>query len=153
MRGLNFGRTLPKISFGKINMNAKILFVDDEQNVLDGLRRLLHPKYNVFTALGGEDGLRVMASSGPFSVIIADMRMPKMNGIEFLTKAKQVDPLAVLMMLTGNADRETAQDAVQKGKVFQFLTKPCTEDRLIKAIESGIEMGILDRKLSQINAA
>ncbi len=134
-------------------MTAKILFVDDEQNVLDGLRRLLYGKFEVTIALGGEEGLKAMSQNGPFEVIVADMRMPKMNGIEFLTKAKAQDKDAVLIMLTGNADRETAQDAVFKGKVFQFLTKPCTEERLIKAITAAIEMRALDQQLHKLNAA
>ena len=134
------------------NPLVKVLFVDDEQFVLDGIRRQLHNKYEVLTALGGQRGLEVITQHRPIPVIVADMRMPEMNGIEFLVQAGALDPKATLIMLTGNADRQTAIDAGAQGRVFQFLTKPCTEHDMIAAIEASLNLASLEAKLKQIKS-
>lgn len=131
-------------------MKPKVLVVDDEQFVIDGIRRLLHPRFEVHGATSGDAGLTTMKTSGPFEIVIADMRMPKMNGIEFLTKARIADPNAIYMMLTGNADHATAVDAVEVGHVFQFLAKPCSEGELEKALSSALELHALQTKLDTI---
>ena len=116
----------------------KILLVDDEPNVLSGYKRGLRNRFNVFTAEGGEKGLELIDSSGPFAVVVADMRMPVMDGVQFLKKVKRLVPETTRMMLTGNADQETAMQAVNVGSIFRFLTKPCTSNDLIAALAMGI---------------
>jgi response regulator RpfG family c-di-GMP phosphodiesterase len=117
----------------------KILFVDDDANLLASCRRTFHRKYNVTTAEGGDEGLRTLRDDGPFAVVFADMRMPGMNGIQFLAWAKDVSPDTVRIMLTGNADLSTALEAVNEGAIFRFLTKPCPAEVLTLAVEAGIE--------------
>ena len=117
----------------------KILLVDDEQSVLDGFHRQLYKKFNIETALGGHEGLKKIADSGPFAVIISDMRMPVMDGVTFLTEVRKAAPESVRMMLTGNADQQTAIDAINRGSIFRFLTKPCSPENLSGAIDAGIE--------------
>ena len=90
-------------------MSSKILFVDDDANLLAACRRSLRGRFEVETALGGPQGLQLVSSSEPFAVILADMRMPGMDGIEFLRKVKDLAPDSVRMMLTGNADMDTAE--------------------------------------------
>ena len=119
-------------------MAQKILLVDDEQNVLDGLQRLFRKEFSLETACGGEAGLALMASSGPFAVVVSDMRMPGMNGIQFLMAARERHPETVRLMLTGNSDIKTAIDAVNEGHVFRFLTKPCPDEILRGALRAGI---------------
>lgn len=119
-------------------MTAKLLFVDDDQNVLNGMQRGLRKHFHVSTALGAADGLRCLQDDGPFAVIVADMQMPDMNGVQFLAQAKELAPDSVRLMLTGNADQATAIDAVNHGGVFRFLTKPCSADALVEALQSGI---------------
>jgi response regulator RpfG family c-di-GMP phosphodiesterase len=119
-------------------MNAKILLVDDETNILDGLRRLLGKEFSIETATSGEMGLSVLMESGPFAVVVSDMRMPGMNGVQFLTKVRERWPDTVRLMLTGNADIQTAIDAVNEGCVFRFLTKPCPENILKPALQAGL---------------
>jgi response regulator RpfG family c-di-GMP phosphodiesterase len=119
-------------------MNAKILLVDDEPNILDGLRRLLGKEFPVVTATGGEAAFKVLAESGPFAVVMSDMRMPGINGVQFLTAVRERWPETVRLMLTGNADIQTAIDAVNEGCVFRFLTKPCPENVLKGALQSGL---------------
>lgn len=103
----------------------KILFVDDEVNVLDSMRRQLRKRYDIVTASSGREALEKMKTDGPFAVVISDMRMPEMDGIQLLKEIKDLYPETVRMMLTGNADQETATEAVNQGQIFRFLTKPC----------------------------
>jgi len=113
--------------------------VDDEQSILDGFHRQLRKKYNIETAISGHEGLKKIAASGPFTVIVSDMRMPVMDGITFLMEVRRRAPESVRMMLTGNADQQTAIDAINRGAIFRFLTKPCSHENLSEAIDAGIE--------------
>ena len=88
-------------------MSEKILFVDDEPNVLQSIQRQLRKRFDMVTAEGGEEALRILKEQGPFAVIVSDMRMPGMNGVELLAQAKDLHPDTVRLMLTGNADQET----------------------------------------------
>ncbi len=116
-----------------------VLFVDDDANILSAYQRQLRKQYRIETRLGGEEGLDAIRTSKPFAVIIADMRMPGMDGVEFLRKAMRLSPDSVRMMLTGNADQQTAIDAVNEGHIFRFLTKPCAPEVLAKSLAAGIE--------------
>ncbi|MCA9279817.1 MAG: response regulator [Phycisphaeraceae bacterium] len=120
-------------------MPSSILYVDDEQNILDACRRSLGRKYNITTALGPIEGLNLIKSKGPFAVILSDMRMPEMNGVEFICAARKLSPDTVCMMLTGNADQQTATDAINEGHVFRFMTKPCPSDMLANAFDAAIK--------------
>ena len=119
-------------------MTKKVLFVDDEPNVLQSIRRSLRKSFDVDTAEGGQEALDKIASNGSYAVIVSDMRMPGMNGVEFLSEAKKRAPDTVRMMLTGNADQQTAVDAVNHGDIFRFMNKPCGPDELTTALNSGI---------------
>lgn len=116
----------------------KILFVDDEPNVLAAFQRQLRKQFNVETALGPIEGLAVLQNHRDYAVVVADMRMPEMNGVEFLAKVKEMAPDIVRMMLTGNADQSTAIDAINQGNIFRFLSKPCPSEALIGALEAGL---------------
>ncbi|GAB4455039.1 MAG: response regulator [Anaerolineae bacterium] len=120
-------------------MSAKILLVDDEPHVLSGYQRRLGDQFDLLTAPGGVEGLAAMAESGPFAVVVADMRMPVMNGIQFLQQVKQEAPDTVRVMLTGNADMQTAIDAVNSGSIFKFLTKPCPIELFTETLYDGIK--------------
>lgn len=117
----------------------KILVVDDEPNILEALQRQCRKKFHVYTALGGEQGLTMVRTVGPFAVIISDCRMPSMDGIQFLGLVRKIAPHTVRMMLTGNTDLETAMKAVNQGEIFRFLTKPCGPETFEKALEDGIK--------------
>jgi len=117
----------------------KILFVDDEPSVLSGYQRLLHREFDVSIASGGEQGLASIRTDGPFAVVISDMRMPGMNGAQFLSQVRDQAPDTVRMLLTGYADLNSAMDAVNQGNIFRFLTKPCEKEILAKAIDTGLE--------------
>lgn len=121
-------------------MSSKVLCVDDEPNLLQGLRRQFHGKLLLDIAVGPEEGLKALAATGPYAVVVADMSMPVMNGAEFLAQVKQRSPDTVRIMLTGNADQETATLAVNKGSVFRFLNKPCPAAELLAVIQEGIAL-------------
>jgi response regulator RpfG family c-di-GMP phosphodiesterase len=120
-------------------MLDKILFVDDEPAVLDGYQRLLHREFDVSIASSADQGLAWIRTNGPYAVVISDMRMPGMNGAQFLSHVRQKVPDTVRMLLTGYADLNAAMDAVNEGNIFRFLTKPCEKDILAKAIVTGVE--------------
>lgn len=120
-------------------MSEKILFVDDEPAVLDGYRRLLGRELALDTAVGSELGLAAIAQSGPYGVVVSDMRMPQMDGAQFLAEVRKLAPSTVRMALTGYADIDTAMYAVNEGHIFRFLTKPCSRENLLKSVESAFD--------------
>ncbi len=108
----------------------KIIFVDDEPNILEGLRRMLRSlrnEYEMHFAAGGKEALAIMEGSR-FDVVISDMRMPGMDGAEFLETVQKRHPHAIRIMLTGQADEHSILRTV--GVVHQFLAKPCDPERL-----------------------
>ncbi|MDY6932836.1 MAG: response regulator [Spirochaetota bacterium] len=136
-------------------MDEKILFVDDDANILSSFKRQLRNKYNLVTAESGIQGIAALTEDGPFAVVVSDFRMPEMDGIEFLSKAREISPDTVRLMLTGQADMESSIKAINEGNIFRFLTKPCYMNDLKNALNAGIEQyrlitaerEILDRTL------
>lgn len=120
-------------------MVAPVLFVDDEENILSGIKRQLRKQYAVTTALSGAEALELIRHADQeFAVIVSDMRMPGMDGVEFLHQAKELSPYSVRLMLTGNADQQTAIDAVNRGAVFRFMNKPCPVSLLVESVEAAL---------------
>lgn len=119
-------------------MNQRVLFVDDEPNVLEGIQRTLRKQVELLTASSGAEALRLIGESGPFAVVISDMRMPAMNGAQFLAKVREQEPDTVRMILSGHADLEATIAAVNEGHIYRFLTKPCPTDRLLAAVEDAL---------------
>jgi CheY-like chemotaxis protein len=124
-------------------MTEKVLCVDDDANILAAYQRQLRKVFDLEVATGPEEGLKAVTTAGPFAVVLADLNMPGMNGIEFLKAVKAHSPDTIRMMLTGNADVSTAMEAVNTGNIFRFLTKPCSPDVLSTALQAGIEQYFL----------
>ena len=124
-------------------MNRKILFVDDDSNILQGYKRILRKDFDIYLAAGGEEAIEAIANNGNFAVIVSDMRMPEMDGVEFLAIAGELAPSSVRVMLTGDAGQQTAMDAVNEGMVFRFLTKPCSIESIVKVLNAAIEQHLL----------
>jgi CheY-like chemotaxis protein len=120
-------------------MSERILLVDDEPQVLEGIQRSLRKQVEMQTATSGVEGLRLLAQEGPFAVVISDMRMPGMSGTQFLAKVREQNPDVVRMILSGQADLQATIDAVNEGHIYRFLSKPCAADRLLIAIEDGLK--------------
>jgi len=119
-------------------MNEKILCVDDEPRILSAMQRQLGEQFDVTAAEGATAALKMIASDGPFAVVVSDLRMPGMDGIHLLGEVKKRAPDSVRIMLTGFADLQATVDAVNEGNIFRFLTKPCPPETLAGALEAGI---------------
>lgn len=120
-------------------MNDRILCVDDDPNILHAYQRALRKQFRLEPALGGKEGLEAIRTQGPYAVIVADMRMPEMDGVQLLANVRKYSPDTVRMMLTGNADQQTATDAVNEGHIFRFLNKPCPPEIFAKALTAALE--------------
>jgi response regulator RpfG family c-di-GMP phosphodiesterase len=117
-----------------------VLCADDEQGVLDGLARTLRSRYRVTTALGGQDALEALRSAEePFAVVVSDLRMPGMNGVEMLRRARAGYPDTVRVLLTGYADLDAATAAINEGHVFRLLFKPIGPEDLTSALDDAVE--------------
>jgi FixJ family two-component response regulator len=119
-------------------MSDRILLVDDDSNVLDGYRRGLGREFLLETATGGDQALPLIEKNGPYAVIVSDMRMPGMSGTQLLSAVKSAAPDTVRIMLTGQADMETAIDAINEGNIFRFLRKPCTREAMAKTLTAAL---------------
>jgi len=119
-------------------MADRILCVDDDPNILEGYKRQLRKEFELATAVGPEQGLRMVTEQGPFAVVVSDLQMPGMNGVEFLAQVRAHEPDTVRMLLTGNAELQAAIDAINQGQIFRFLTKPCTSELLGGALNAAL---------------
>jgi CheY-like chemotaxis protein len=131
----------PKAAVGAVRKKPSILFVDDEERVLNALRMLFHQTYDVTVATGGEEALQ-LAKSRPFHVIVSDQRMPGMLGVELLRELKVVAPNSVRMLLTGYSDLAAIVGSVNDGEVFRFVSKPWNQDDLQATIGEAVTIAI-----------
>jgi putative nucleotidyltransferase with HDIG domain len=139
-------------------MKSRVLFVDDEKRVLQGLQRMLRPlreDWDMTFAESGEEALRLL-DTGPFDVVVSDMRMPGMSGVELLEEVKRRQPEAVRFILSGQSSEESVLSSV--GPTHQFLAKPCGPDVLIATVRRACALrGLLrnhelQQLLSQVGA-
>lgn len=119
-------------------MAERILLVDDEPNVLDGYRRTLGREFALETAVGGQEALALVAQNGAYAVVVSDMRMPGMDGIQLLSRIKAMSPDTIRVMLTGHADMQTAVTAINEGSIFRFLNKPTTKEMMGKTLTAAV---------------
>jgi response regulator RpfG family c-di-GMP phosphodiesterase len=117
----------------------RVLCVDDEPLILEGLRLHLGRRYDVMTASGGAAGLEDLERNGSTAVVLSDMRMPGMDGATFLGRVRQVTPDTVRILLTGQADLNACIAAVNQGQIFRFLMKPCPPNMLLENVKAAVE--------------
>ncbi|MGZ3754316.1 MAG: response regulator [Mucilaginibacter sp.] len=134
-----------------------ILYVDDEENNLFSFKATFRIKYQVFTAISGDEALKILDTK-PIQIIITDQRMPEMTGVEFLEKVLEKYPDPMRILLTGYADMGAVVDAVNKGKIFHYLAKPWNEEELDLTINRAydkykekIELKVMNEKLEVSN--
>jgi len=118
----------------QMGAQAPVLFVDDDPLVLEGLRRAVYPEFAADLAHGPEEGLAKLRNHGPYPIVVSDMRMPGMDGAEFLAAACNIAPASIRVMLTGCEDAQAAGRAVNEGQIFRFLTKPVTPEKLVATL-------------------
>ncbi len=118
---------------------ATILIVDDEPNVVASLSRTLKCDHQVMAAGSGSEAIELLESQGPFAVIVADLRMPGIDGVELFARSREIAPDSVRILLTGNADLPAALSAINNGNIYRLLQKPCPPDQLRKAVTDGVK--------------
>lgn len=115
-----------------------VLLVDDETHVLSALKRLLRQEnYEILTAANAEEGFSVLAKQ-PVQVIISDHRMPGMIGTEFLSRAKSLYPQTVSLLLSGYTELSAVADAINRGVIYRFLSKPWNDEDLMQEIRGAL---------------
>lgn len=128
--------------------NASVLIVDDEDMVTTSIRAFLQleTEYDVY---GFNDPVQAVRhlETNPVDVIVSDYLMPKLNGIQFLSKAKEYQPEAARVLLTGHADKQSAIQAINEVGLFQYLEKPWDNSQLLLVIQAAIERTVLLRTL------
>lgn len=103
----------------------RVLMVDDDQKFLTAAKLFLARFHDVVTCTSGEQALQTLQGS-QFAVVVSDMHMPGMSGIEFIMAARELSPLATYMLLTGSRERQTAVEAFNEANVFCMIAKPCS---------------------------
>jgi sigma-B regulation protein RsbU (phosphoserine phosphatase) len=131
--------------------NNKILFVDDDTELLTTYELMVRKNCEVYTASNAEEGLERIHSEGPFAVVVSDFHMPGMNGIQFLNEVKNISPYSVRIILTSSDDIMTASYAVNESNIFRFLTKPIEKNKLLLAIDASIEQYRLVKAELELN--
>lgn len=133
------------------NEKISILYVDDEENNLISFKATFRLKYKIYTALSGNEAIDILENN-LIHIIITDQRMPNMTGVEFLEKVieKFTDPIRIL--LTGFTDMNAVVDAINKGKIFHYLTKPWNEEELDSTIQRAYEIFKEREKIKTMNA-
>jgi diguanylate cyclase (GGDEF)-like protein len=119
-------------------VNEAILIVDDDRNILDAFGRQFRNKYRTVAAENGQHALALLDGGEQFAVVVADMCMPGMSGIDLLRAFRERSPDTVRVMLTGHPDVQTAAQAINEGHIFRYLTKPSDREALQSTIEAGI---------------
>lgn len=125
-------------SESKAALKPRILCVDDEAPLLRALSNALRRSYEVLTAASAEEGLEVLERESPIDVVLSDMRMPGMNGAEFLSIVRERYPDTMRVLLTGFANVDSAIAAVNQGQIFRFLTKPFPPDELRRELAAAV---------------
>jgi CheY-like chemotaxis protein len=116
----------------------RVLFVDDERRLVEVYADIFGAEYDVHIATSGQEGLQKVRQLKNLAVVLSDFHMPGMDGASFLQEVMQHAPQTTRVLLTGTAGLDAAKEAVNKGQIFRFLTKPCPLDQLRGAIEAGI---------------
>ncbi len=125
-----------------------ILCVDDEADNLDALERLFRKNYHVLRAQSGREALTILEQhQGPIALIITDQRMPEMTGVQLLEKTINTHPETLRILLTGYTDLESVIEAVNKGQIYRYLTKPWDSLDLLKTVEHATETFVIRRDL------
>ena len=131
-------------------MTRRILFVGDDPYVLEGYRRMLHGDFTIETAPGVKQAWATMQVFGPFAVVLSEMRMSGLNGVEFLARARELAPDTVGILVTGSRDHGQAVRAVKLGRIFHYLVKPCEKNEFVIALRLGLAQYRINMKAAEL---
>jgi DNA-binding NtrC family response regulator len=124
-----------------MSKKARILFVDDEERIVNLLKIMFRSTYEVFTATNGHQALQIVAAN-QIHVIVSDQRMPEMLGIDLLAKVRELSPNTMRLLLTGYSDLAAVVGSVNDGEVFRFISKPWDQEEIKKTIADAIEIAL-----------
>ena len=130
----------------------KILYVDDEENNLQAFKATFRRDYKIFLAISAKVGEEILAKED-IDIIITDQRMPEKTGVEFLESIIPIHPRPIRLLLTGYTDIQAVIDAINKGQVYHYLTKPWEEDYLRTVIKNAFEVYSLRRENERLTEA
>lgn len=131
---------------------AKLLFVDDEPNILSSLRRLFRSQgYQIQTAESGAAGLKAMEAES-FDLVISDMRMPEMDGARFLEHVRTLYPNTIRILLTGYSDVQSIQDAINRGEIYRYINKPWDDNDIMLVVRHALERHTLEQEKQRLEA-
>jgi len=132
----------------KQQLRPKVLIVDDEERFRKTLSKLLTAQgLEVYSAGSGDEALDLIRKH-PVDIVLLDMRMPGMNGIDTLSAIKKIDPMIEVIMLTGHASVDVAVEIMKRGG-FEYLLKPCDIDELLVKIDAAFERRLTRLKHAQ----
>jgi response regulator RpfG family c-di-GMP phosphodiesterase len=126
------------------------MIVDDEEMVITSVRAFLRLEtdYHIFGFSIPEDAAKFLETN-PVDVVVSDYLMPRMNGLQLLTKAKEYQPESARVLLTGHADKQSAIQAINDVGLYQYIEKPWDNQQLLLVIQSAIERTTLLRSLRE----
>ena len=131
---------------------GRILCVDDEQNILSSLRRLFRMHgFQVKTAESGAEGLKILEAE-PVDLVISDMRMPEMDGVQFLEKVRGTWPDTIRLLLTGYADIHSILEAINRGEIYRYITKPWDDNDIVLVVRHALERHALEQEKRRLEA-
>ncbi len=137
---------------GKPEEKIKILYVDDEENNLQAFKATFRRDYKIFLANSAKGGIDIL-NNEEIEIVITDQRMPETTGVEFLETIIPTHPSPIRILLTGYTDIQAVIDAINKGQVYHYLTKPWEEDYLRTVIKNAFEIFTLRRENEQLTQA
>jgi response regulator RpfG family c-di-GMP phosphodiesterase len=132
------------------NKKITIIYVDDEENNLISFKATFRIKYKVLTAISAEEAIKLL-DANPVEIIITDQRMPNITGVEFLEQVLERFPDPMRILLTGYTDMSAVIDAVNKGKIYHYLTKPWNEEELDMTIQAAYEVYKKNQEIKILN--
>ncbi|MAN85490.1 MAG: two-component system response regulator [Algoriphagus sp.] len=136
----------------KAEEKIKILYVDDEENNLQAFKATFRRDYKIFLAISAKEGREILDKE-EIDIIITDQRMPEETGVEFLESIIPIHPNPIRVFLTGYTDIQAVIDAINKGQVYHYLTKPWEEDYLRTVIKNAFEIYTLRRENERLTQA
>lgn len=129
----------------------KVLYIDDEIHNLTSFKAVFRLKYKVYTAISGKEALQIINEHPDIEIIVTDQRMPEMTGVEFLESILEAHPFPMRILLTGYADLKAVVEAINKGKIFHYLSKPWAEEELDDTIAKAYEVYRQRKEVLEMN--
>ena len=123
-------------------MKRKILCVDDEEAVVNFMQLFLSKHYDVYTARSGEEALSILNEDGPFDVLLSDVQMPNISGVELVPKVLEISPNTTCVLLTGHSDFTLVHELLNSGQVYKYIVKPVLPKTLLEVIDDALKASV-----------